>query len=1057
MVNLPRIISAGAGSGKTYRLVEELFTLLSGPERVRPEGIIVTTFTRKAAGELKERIRMKLLEAGEPALANGMATALVGTVNSVCGNLLSRFSYEAGLSPGLKVIGEEDEGFLFRQAIAPVIKGDAAEQIDELGHRFGFNSGRDRYEWTADVKRIIEFARTNNLKKEYLRKSAENSTRIFMGVLPEPAGIQDGGFEKQLLDSITNALAGINTDVDTTKTTRDYILLLKQVKNQLSKGQQLQWNQWVKLVNLDPGAKSRDAVVGVKEAAGRYESHPILHENISTFISLMFGLAEKSLESYAEFKKERGLIDFIDQEEQVLRILDYPQVKERLADELDLILVDEFQDTSPIQLAIFLKLVQLAKHSIWMGDPKQSIYGFRGSDPELMSSLLKKIGSIDEKDILDTSYRSRPGLVYWANAHFCKAFGQLFPAEQVALEPERKENVEFDSPLNMWIFRPEAKAKNEDYFTTLAETVRNLIDHPPLIEDRETNSTRKLRPSDVALLFATHAECHNAVSSLKKAGVDAAYPGFGLLNTPEATLVLACLRLLADPKETLAKAELLLLSNTHSSVESVLHDRLEKPDHSWAENHPWYIRLMELRNEIHRLSPELILDQILFRLDVFTHVSKWGRGEQRAGNLERIRSLVTQYEEHNRILMNPASLTGFLCWLLELKENGGTSCAAAGGINSVHVSTYHSAKGLEWPVVIAGSLHKKVKSTVLGCRIIDDRSEFNPLDPLAGRWIRYLFNPFSPIKTNAAPLSRLNESSFAQKEKLLEIQEDTRLLYVGLTRARDYLYLPVWQGAWRSTGTDWIEESLDEPLSLPVESDTYQGPWTWDNKHIPMKMTHFQVEKGKADESTIAAADAKVRVFRPLRGVREYAPYLITPSAEKAPVEGAEIRDVVSYGSPIEPPAGISPDQLGNAVHAMMVLPPVRASLRTEHIFFPFGITDMKFIEGFLKNRRRFDNDMLLMRWGAEEYMTEYPLRMQVNGQLISGQADLVFKTESGFIIIDHKSSIGTEQELMKKALTFSPQLHWYRKILKAATGLEVVGLFINFILAGKMVELVIT
>ena len=78
-MKLPRIISAGAGSGKTYRLAEELLGLLLGEEGIRPSGVIVTTFTRKAAGELKERIRRKLLEEGRPKLANSIRSPRVGT------------------------------------------------------------------------------------------------------------------------------------------------------------------------------------------------------------------------------------------------------------------------------------------------------------------------------------------------------------------------------------------------------------------------------------------------------------------------------------------------------------------------------------------------------------------------------------------------------------------------------------------------------------------------------------------------------------------------------------------------------------------------------------------------------------------------------------------------------------------------------------------------------------------------------------------------------------------------------------------------------------------
>ena len=91
-------ISAGAGSGKTYSLTQKLEQLLSS-KKVTPAGVIATTFTKLAAGELKERVRGALIEAGQLQVANQMEQSLIGTVNSVCGEILRRFAFEAGMPP----------------------------------------------------------------------------------------------------------------------------------------------------------------------------------------------------------------------------------------------------------------------------------------------------------------------------------------------------------------------------------------------------------------------------------------------------------------------------------------------------------------------------------------------------------------------------------------------------------------------------------------------------------------------------------------------------------------------------------------------------------------------------------------------------------------------------------------------------------------------------------------------------------------------------------------------------------------------------------------------
>ena len=119
----------------------------------------------------------------------------------------------------------------------------------------------------------------------------------------------------------------------------------------------------------------------------------------------------------------------------VNRLLDKPAVKAVLEQEIDLLMVDEFQDTSPIQLEIFLKLSKLAQYSVWVGDPKQSIYGFRGAAPELMQAIIRKVGGVKPEDIR-IFLALAEDIVHAVNALFTKAFTDL-PPEQVALKGKR--------------------------------------------------------------------------------------------------------------------------------------------------------------------------------------------------------------------------------------------------------------------------------------------------------------------------------------------------------------------------------------------------------------------------------------------------------------------------------------------------------------------------------------------------------------------------------------------------------------------------------------------
>ena len=118
-----RFISAGAGSGKTYRLTQELEQALC-EGRVTPAAVIGTTFTVKAAAELQDRVRTRLIRGGRPLLSAQMAQSLIGTVHSVCARLLGRFAFELGLSPEVNVAGAEDGARLFNQALDEVLSAE---------------------------------------------------------------------------------------------------------------------------------------------------------------------------------------------------------------------------------------------------------------------------------------------------------------------------------------------------------------------------------------------------------------------------------------------------------------------------------------------------------------------------------------------------------------------------------------------------------------------------------------------------------------------------------------------------------------------------------------------------------------------------------------------------------------------------------------------------------------------------------------------------------------------------------------------------------------------
>jgi superfamily I DNA/RNA helicase len=215
-------ISAGAGSGKTYTLTKKLEELLSS-KKVSPAGVIATTFTRLAAGELKEQVRGNLIKAGQLGVANQMEQALIGTVNGVCGEILKRFTFEAKMPPDQQVLDEAQGDMLFYRAMERALsdKTGLIRQMNTVCHRLQIIDQRKKQLlWRQEVKRISDAARANNQSAADIRHLGKTSADQLLAHFPKATSRNLDG---QLLNAIDQAIEGIDTEYDTTKATRDYL------------------------------------------------------------------------------------------------------------------------------------------------------------------------------------------------------------------------------------------------------------------------------------------------------------------------------------------------------------------------------------------------------------------------------------------------------------------------------------------------------------------------------------------------------------------------------------------------------------------------------------------------------------------------------------------------------------------------------------------------------------------------------------------------------------------------------------------------------------------
>lgn len=467
---------ASAGSGKTTSIERTVADKLQ-TGKLQPSEIIAVTFTIDAAAELKNRISTELLRLHEPLLAVGIMNARIGTVHSIFGRMLSDFAFELGLSPNQRVLDEHDKFQVLSEALDNILDSKRIEYITQLSEKLSIE------DWREDIKKIVELMRSNNFSADQLDQFSTESIAYFNMILP-PVDIQ---LTIEALKSVISL--GVTTAKSLANPTKGLTEAIKYCEDLLSQPD-IEWQSWVKIRKLKPTKMGEQAFASAISMGADVLKSPNFRRDMIDFIKQIMESAKLVMSEFEAIKKSRGLIDFTDQEVLALRALDIPAVIERIKEETRYLIVDEFQDTSPIQLALFSKLSSLVDELLLVGDAKQAIYGFRGSDPKLVLDVLTYVQSGGGNvTTLDGSYRSRPGLVALSNELFTKPFSSLLSREQVQLTPMRKDTLDI-AELCWWTLKCSARKSNERIQSALAEGIRAHIDSGLQIYDKVSKQNR---------------------------------------------------------------------------------------------------------------------------------------------------------------------------------------------------------------------------------------------------------------------------------------------------------------------------------------------------------------------------------------------------------------------------------------------------------------------------------------------------------------------------------------------------------------------------------------
>ena len=853
------VVRAGAGTGKTHALVTLYLHLVGGVtasrRRVAPPRIAVVTFTDKAAGELKERIRGRLgvvaagtadvVERKEPtlvaaarelgvALPDGAAwaealaslgAAPIGTFHSFAGNLLRRHAARAGLDPEYTLLDEAEVTARATQAAERAILdalGAGDDAVEELVAQFNFRAvgrGRGLVELLCDLRarRAEEGRGADGLDGNYdaalVQGALDAAVARFAAIANGLPGVANELSAKSTSVGVARELCARLPSLDFRR--GDDVAVVMRAARKLRGAATTTWKQ-----ALDA------AVEPLYEAQTSLRAAPL-----ATALARLVAAVDTN---YRAYKRRAGVVDFADLLTMARDLLrDDASVRASVRARFDAILVDEFQDTNPVQAEI-VRLVGARQPDddgarlFVVGDRKQSIYEFRGADVAVFARAADElIARGGGEELLTQSRRSAPALLSLTNALFAAALDGYDPAKD-DLSPFRQDApVGAGAELLTVAPGPSAECRLREA-RAVARRIAEL-----------RAGGRKL--GDVAILLRRFTHLYDYLDALRAAAIPYfVVRGRGFFAAQEVRDLACALSVIDDPDDMLSLVALLRSPIVGISDETVarlslagqlrtrvlldaateLPESLAPAERAGLER--FRTRFSELRLVADRLGPAACAQSIVDDGDLVALLASTPDGEQRVANLMRLVEKAREFEERG------GDLRAFANWLRRAAAPGGEAQAAEAqvadeGDDVVRVMTVHQAKGLEFPVVFVpacGGLERYDYSPIvydadegLGMKLRDERKPQEWVHSLASRRV-----------------------TDVRKER--QRAESLRVFYVAATRARDLVVFsgePVraHQVCWRQHLDALVADERRRPLLRVIDGDALPAPAPLDARNEP--------------------------------------------------------------------------------------------------------------------------------------------------------------------------------------------------------------------------------
>ena len=1140
-------INAGAGAGKTYTLVTELKNILTqkdpnGNYLCRPSEIILTTYTKAAAKEFREKTFKRLLEKPMALdVAKILDTATIGTVHSVAQQYIQRYWTLLGYSGQFNVMADTDKKSYINQSLKNAVSH--ADLIFFYEFTKDFNVAKydavkgvylANYDfWKDYVLKIVSKMRAYNIQTPQLKIFAKQSFAVVDRLFAVP-------IDQTVLDAKIKPycdflyLKSKETKKDGSQTAKaiqnearlqlytDFHKLAYPTANEISQFMESDcFKASVEKLPAERKSKS-DALAYLKSFLTLAQADP---SRVKDCINRIFEIAEKWSQQFEQYKRENNLLDFDDLEAKFLELLGYKEVQEDIKKSIKYVFVDEFQDSNPIQLEIFKKLSDLVKKSYWVGDRKQAIYGFRGSDSSLTTKLLESFpdpvtgitSGIPAKgctsQLIDTSYRSIESLVNLSNAVFEKSFAFGDPSEiinNVPLQVKRTDG-NIKTPIQHW------HCSSEDALADrVAEILNGNVPTFPGVYDEDDHDHwhTTIVPADIAVLSRTKAECSKIEEALRKKGIPVSSPETSILDKAEVKLVFALLKYVASISRRYAKTELAKLledkeigtilkeiadgrydynpffdddpdagDEKNADSAATADDTTGKPTKKDPDT--LFADLNDKLQGLRGLNISAIVKGVIAVMDVRNIVAKWSNAEIRQDNLDTLIEHAIKYENSTANSIESATVAGFLDYMEDVEIQSELDQSAEG----VKVATYHKSKGLQWKIVILNSLDYNeleysgfIKRNWFDLNLRGDYGKAElQLIPDCGDLTKAALEAVVPLSNQGAP----NDDNGYYKMRHDKVEgEIKRLLYVGVTRARDYLItismpdgygkiqplawvkniigsaeLSKWKGSSILDAIDQVTGSTDVELWGDSTHPAYYEQLTdLGNTYSGSASTHV-----KLDSVAISTETTPKRISPSGSHERFNAtPTLVNDFSSDYIVHGTIQKGAsAAFGTCIhnymaahrwEGESKIGDNKQANIALATQTVENHNEKNELPHPELLTQAADTLFT-------------YLEKKYGAGELLRETPFTYHLkNGQLVSGEIDLIWKTDKGCILLDYKNFPAKKEWAQTTIFDDNPendnyvgkyfkQLDYYRAALEAA-GMTVTKVYVFYAVLGCLVEI---